>query len=225
VEEFGLGRVQVLRRNLGRQRPAPEGDDAAARIADRKHDAVAKPVIGNGNVVAVDDQSAGLDLGLADALAGQKLLQRVAAVGRIAQPERLLRGRRQAAVAQIGAGLCPVRRLQPLLEEFRRHLHDVVERGALLVACLGLSVPRRHRDAGETRDPLDGLGKAQPLQFGQELEMVAGHAAAEAVVAALLVLAVEAGRFLAMERAAGPVVAARRVGLLSLPRDARADNR
>ena len=51
------------------------------------------------------------------ALAGQELLERVAAVGGEAQPERLLRRRRQPAVAKIGARPGAVGALQLLLEE------------------------------------------------------------------------------------------------------------
>ena len=130
----------------------------------------------------------------ADALSGKVLLQRIAAVGRKAQPERLLRRRRQAAVAQIGAGLGAAGRLQLVLEEGRRHLHHVVQAGALLFARLGLLVARRHRHAGHVGDALDGFRKAHAVEFGQEAEMIARHAAAEAMVAALLVLAVEARR-------------------------------
>jgi hypothetical protein len=42
--------------------PAAEGDDPAPRILDRKHDAVAEPVEGDRDVVAEDDEAAGLDL-------------------------------------------------------------------------------------------------------------------------------------------------------------------
>ena len=113
---------------------------------------------------------------------------------RIAQPERLLRRRRQPAVAQIGARLGAGRRLQLLLEERRGEFHDVGQAGALLVALLGFRVARRHRHAGHFGDALDRLGKAHAVEFGEEAEMIARHAAAEAVVAALLVLAVEGRR-------------------------------
>ena len=162
---------------------------------------------------------------LPDALRREKLLERVAAFRRIAQPERLLRGGGQAAVAQIGAGLGAGRRLKLVLEELRRQFHHVDQAGALLLALFGPFVARRHRHAGKCRDALDGFRKAHAFEFGQEPEMVARDAAAETMVAALLVLAVEGRALLAMERAAGPIVAARRVGLLPVPRDALADHR
>ena len=82
----------------------------------------------------IDDQPAGLDLRLGDALAGQELLQRIAAVGRIAEPERLLRRRRS------GRGRADRRApwhrpadCSCVLEERRRHLHHVGQAGALAV--------------------------------------------------------------------------------------------
>src|SRR5690606_24045470 len=57
------------------------------------------------------------------------------------------------------------------------------------------------------------------VQFREKPEMIARDAAAEAVIAALAVLAVEAGRFLAVERAAGPIVAAGGVGLTLVERN------
>ena len=54
--------------------------------------------------------------------------------------------------------------------------------------------------------------------------MVAGHAAAEAVVAAFAVLGVEGWRLLAVERAAGPEIAAARIGFALVPGDAPPDD-
>src|SRR5690606_8270315 len=126
--------------------------------------------------------------------------------------------------AQVGARLRPLRRLQSLLEEAGRQLHHVGQAGALLLAPLGLLVARRQGDAGHLGHALDRLGKAQAVKLGQELEMVARDAAAETVIAALAVLAMEGRRLLAMERAAAPVVAALGVGLPPVPRHARADD-
>ena len=225
MEELGVGRVDVFGRHLGRERAPAEGDDAAARILDREDDPVAEAVVGDGDVGAEDDQTAGLDLRLVDALVGQVLLQRVAAVGREAEAERLLGGRGDAALAQIGAGLRATGRLQRVLEEAGGEFHDVVEAGAFLLALLALGIARGHGHARHVGYALDGLWEAEPVELHQEAEMVARHAAAEAVVAALAVLAVEARRVLAMERAAGPPVAARGVGLAPVPRHAAADER
>ena len=157
MEELGIRRVQILGQRVGRQRAPAEGDDAAPRIRDREHHAVAEAVIGDRHVGAEIGEPAGFHLRLGDALGGQEFLERVAAVGRKAQPERLLRGRGKAALAQIGARLGADRRLQLLLEEIRGELHDVGQRRAFLVALLGLRVALRHRHAGHAGDALDGF--------------------------------------------------------------------
>ena len=152
------------------------------------------------------------------------LLERVAAVRRKTQPEFLLGGGRQPTVAQVGPSLGAERCLQLLLEEACCHFHDIVQAGALAFASFVGFVARRHRHAGHVGDALDGFRKTETIQFGQEAEMIAGHAAAEAVVAALLVFAMEGWRLLAMERTAGPIVAPRRIGLAAVPRHALADH-
>ena len=70
MKERGLGRVQIFRLRIGLHGAAAKGDDAAPRILDREHDAVAKPVIGDGDVVAMAHQSASLHLLLGYAFVG-----------------------------------------------------------------------------------------------------------------------------------------------------------
>ena len=90
VEERGLRRIQVFRLGAGLHRPPAEGDDAASAIVDRKHHPVAEPVIGNGDVFAVD-QEARFDHRLgADALGGERVAQREALGRGIAEPKALL---------------------------------------------------------------------------------------------------------------------------------------
>jgi hypothetical protein len=224
VEELGLGRVQILCRHVRRHCPPTEGDDPPARVRDRKHDAIAEAVIGNRHVLE-DREPTGFHLGLLHPPGGQVFLQRVAAVGRIAKPECLLGCRREPTVAQIGTSAGAFAALQPLLEEGRRHLHHVRQAGALLFPRFGLFVPRRHGHAGQVGDALDGFGEAQAIELGKEPKMVSRDTAAEAVVAPLAVLTVEARALLAVKGATGPPVALRGVGLAAVPRDARADHR
>jgi hypothetical protein len=87
VEELCLVGIEVLGRRCRRQRPAAKGDDPLARRQDRKHDAVAEPVIGNGDLGTMHDQPAGFDLLLVDAARGQVLLQRTAAVRAVTETE------------------------------------------------------------------------------------------------------------------------------------------
>ena len=71
VEERRLRRIQIFRRRVLLHGAAAEGDDAAAQIGDREHDAVAEPVERHRNVVAGDQQP-----GLDHVLAGMPWLPR-----------------------------------------------------------------------------------------------------------------------------------------------------
>ena len=57
VEERRLRAVQVFGRHGGVEGAAAERDDAAGPIRDGKHHAVAKPIIGDRDVVSMDQQS------------------------------------------------------------------------------------------------------------------------------------------------------------------------
>ena len=208
-----------------RERAPAERDDAAAKIGDRKDDAIAKAIEGDGNVLA-GDQEPGLDhLLLRDAGRREMLLQRIPRRRRVAEAKALLGLRRQSALAKIGARLGAVGALQRILEELRRFLDDVVQARAHRLALF--RIRRRglgKRNAGFLRKLRHRVGKAQPLLLDQEGEVVARDAAAETVVAALAVLGVEGRRLLAVERAAGPVIAAARIGFPLVPRDLSPDH-
>ena len=172
-------------------RPA-KGNDTTPQILDRKHDAITETIKRHRLVIAIDHQSAGFDLLLGGILRCQVFLQRVAALGRITQTIGMLRRSAQAPLSQISTGLCSASRLQLLLEELCRHLHDVVERGTFRLAYFHFGVTRRHRYASHIGNTLHGLGETQPLELGQKTEMIAGNAAAETVITALAILTVEA---------------------------------
>ncbi len=152
------------------------------------------------------------------------LLERTAAIGTVAEPEGSDRAPRQATVAQIGPRLGALRALQFCLEERRRHLHHILEAGALTVAprCFGIGCRQRH--AGHVGDALNRFRKIQAFEFGEKFEMVARHPTAKTMVAALAILAVKARGFFAMERTAGPPVAARGIGFLAIPGHVTADH-
>jgi hypothetical protein len=109
VKEFGLVRVQVFRRRIGRHGAAAEGNHLFAGREDGKHDAIAETVVGNRDIGPVHHEPARFDLLFGDAFSGKKFLQRIATVRGEAQPERLDRAAGQSAVAQIGARPRPVR--------------------------------------------------------------------------------------------------------------------
>jgi hypothetical protein len=121
-------------------------------------------------------------------------------------------------VRQIAPRLGAARRLQFGLEELRGNFHDIVKACALLLALHVSFRHLRHGEARLPRQPLDGLGEAHALLLDEEGEDVAGRLAAEAVVAAFPVIDMEGRRLLAMERAAGPIVALARIGLPPVPR-------
>ena len=112
MEELGLRRVEVFRRHVGGERPAAEADDAAAEIGDREDHPVAEAVIGDGNIVAGDEQPRLDHLLLRDALAGEMLLQRVPVRRRIADAEAALEIGPERAGIEIAARRRPDAELQ-----------------------------------------------------------------------------------------------------------------
>ena len=51
VEERRFRGVEILGLRLPLERAAAEGDDPAAQVGNRKHDAIAEAIVGDGNVV------------------------------------------------------------------------------------------------------------------------------------------------------------------------------
>src|SRR5262245_1337216 len=130
VEERRLGRVQVLRL-AGVDDASTEGDDAAARIANRKHHAVAEAVVvaltlPAGAALAFDDETGiaeTLALGIAAAETTQHL---VPGVGGVADREALAGSGREAALRQVLA--CAGLALELLCVEARNESHQLVQR-------------------------------------------------------------------------------------------------
>ena len=125
-----------------------------------------------------------------------------------------------AAPQHVVAGRLALGRAQLLLEELRGDLAGAGQidphRLAFAVARVGLG----QRHAGLLGQPLDRLREGQPFRLGQELEVMARRPAAEAMVDAAPVVAVEGRRLLFMKRAAGPEIAARRLALALVIGDA-----
>ena len=106
VEEFGIARVQIFRLGIRRQAPAPEGDDGAAHVGDREHQAAAEKVERLASLVAFLDQ-AGFD----QFLVGEALRVEVRpgappVVRRVAEAVALPGGGIEAAPVEVGAGRC-----------------------------------------------------------------------------------------------------------------------
>ena len=123
VKQRGFRRVEIFRGDVFLQRTAAEGDDASAHIRDRKHHAIAKTIIGHGNIVAGDQEARFHHVFYRNALRAEMLLQGKSLAGPargIADAELQLRRRRNRAVAEIAARLGAVARGQRVGEEFRR---------------------------------------------------------------------------------------------------------
>src|SRR5437867_1714562 len=85
VEERRLRRVEIFRRRILFERPAPEGDERITQIRDRKHHTLAEAIIRKWNVLTGDEQSRLYHgLGCHTELA-QMLLEREALIRRVAQ--------------------------------------------------------------------------------------------------------------------------------------------
>ena len=217
MKERRLRRVQVFRRRILLERAAAESDDPPAQIGDRKHHAVAEAVERQRDVVACDQQARLHHVLGGNAVGAQMLLQRVALARRVAEAEFHLRGGIEAAVgeiaARLGAGLGGERGF----EEFRRQLHDVVQRFAAGFARLVLARHFRQRHAGHLRQALDRLREADAFRLHDEVENAAVLAGGEIEPGLLLVVDEEGRRLLLVERRQALELAARARSLTRLP--------
>ena len=193
-------RIQVFCRDILLQRAAAEGDHPPARVRDRKHHAVAEAIVGNGDVVAGDQQARFDHVLGGNAVGAEMLLQGETFARRIADAELHLRGRRDRAVGEIAARPGAVPRGQRVGEEFCRELHHVMQRLAALLMARGIGRRRRHRHPGHRGQPLDRFGERDALGLHHEVKNVAVPAGGEVVVKALLVVDRERRRLLLLKR-------------------------
>ena len=179
VKERRLGRIQILGRDILFQRPPAEGDHLAGAVADREHHAIAKPVVGHGDVLAMDQQTRlahGLDRRVP---VGQPVPQRVLLIRRIAEPELRLHRRAQPAIRQIAARPRPGAPLQLLLEKLRCEFKNLLQARAALLLPLDLLGDDGQIKPRFARKSLHRLGKRQPLRAHDEVEDVAVLAGGE----------------------------------------------
>src|SRR6185437_7140854 len=200
MEERRLRRVEILGRSVLLQRAAAEGDDAAAPVGDREHDAIAEAIVWNRDVLT-GDEKAGLDHVLDWHPGGAEMfLQRILPCGRIAEPKSQLRWRGKPAVGEIAATARAVSRRQRSLEKLGGKLDDVMERLTAFLARFSLGRIGRQRDAGHLRQPFDRFRKADALGFHYEIENAAVLSRREVVIEALFVVDRERGRLFLVER-------------------------
>ena len=200
VEDRGLRTVQVFGAGLGIHRPAAEGDDAPARVADREDDPVAEPVVGRPALLRRDQQARLHQFARPRALGDQIVLQRRAPWRREAQAETRPVLFRQAAAFQIGAGVASGRTAQLRLEPLGRQLQPLGEPLADLLVLGGARIDRGQRHPGLGRQALHRLDEGQALGLLQERDDVAALAGREVEELALVVVDVEGRRLLLGER-------------------------
>ncbi len=213
VEERRFRRVEIFGRRVGIERTAAERNHPAAEIGDRKHDALAEPVVRHRHVLTGDEQ-AGLDHVLdRNALLAEVLLQGKALRGRIAEAELELGRRVDAAVGKVAA--CPRARARGKrgFEKFCRKLKNVVQRLALVLARLVVGRRFGQRQAGHGGKPLHRLREAHALGLHHEIENGAVLAGGEIEPGLFLVVDEERGGPLFVERRQALPLAA---GLLQL---------
>ena len=216
--QLALGRVDVLRLLVGQQRPRPKPLNAPARVSDREHDPGAEAVVMAPALLAAQDQAGRLDLldRIARLLTAEQ--DRVPGPRRAADPELGQRLGAQPAAGEVVARLRRLRRVtQEGRVEARRALEQLGQPGALLARLLG---PRilglaLELDPVAVRQRLHRVGEREPLLLLDELDHVAPHPAAEAVVELLRRVDRERGRTLVVKRteAGEPGAGAAQVGV------------
>ena len=199
-EERGLRRVEIFRLAVA-QRPAAEGDDPAAPVADGEDHAPAKTIVRRAVIVRRDDEPRVQHHRLGDTVALQLGAERRAAVGRVAEAELGAGFLVHAADVEIAPGGHAARPRKLRLEPGSRSLHHAVERVALPLPCLGARVARGQREPRIARQPLHRFREREALVPHDEADDIAVGAAAEAVEEALVLIHREGGRLLLVEGA------------------------
>ncbi len=209
VEQRRLRRIQVFRL-AALEHPAAETQHAAARIADRKHDAVAEAVIPGlaprTRCVALDDQSRGKQRA-ARLVGGTEPSQHfIPGVGRVADAESFADRLVQPAAAQVGARfLIALQAFLVVARDTREHLAELF----LAPRWWSAAAFMRHFQSEPPGERFDGFRKRQLFVLHQEAERRAVRAAAKAVIELLVRAHPERRGLLVVKRAAGLVLAPR----------------
>ena len=206
VEQAALGEQRSFRRvevlGLGvAQRPAAEGNDPPAPVADGEDHAPPEAVVGRAAIVRRDDEPGLLHHRFGDFVLFQRGAERGAAVGRVAKAELSAGFLVHATGVEIAPRLSAARPRELRLEPLGRFLHHAEEREPLFLPRLGARVAGRQRKPRIARQPLHRLGEREALVPHDEADHVAMGAAAEAVKEALLLVHREGGRLLVVKGA------------------------
>ena len=197
------GEFRYLAGDVLLQRPAAEGDDPAAHVADREHHAVAEAVIGTGDRPRRCTSRPASIIGLAvDALAGEVVAQRIAVGGRIAEAgtRPAIVGVRPAA-GEIAARLSARAACSSALEEARR---PAPSRRCRLARCLLALLGLAASTSGSARRPCrraarTASGKGTPSVSITKAKMSPCLPEEKSWIEALLVVDEEGRRLLGVE--------------------------
>ena len=169
-EDRRLGRVQVLRLALRRERAAAESHRAPAVVAHDEDQPVAEAVI-RALALRARLEQAGLDQQVFRVRRRERLAERVPGVGRVAEAERRPHLDRHAAPLEVRRGRV-ARPREPLGEEALRGRERLEEPVAPVVArAAALAARDRHAEA--RREHLDGFGELQAIDLAHEVDDVA----------------------------------------------------
>jgi hypothetical protein len=183
VVERRVGRVEILRRLVLRHGAPAERDDAALGVGDGDHEPVAEAVVEAAAPVARHREARPCD-GLGPLPLRAEVTKQVVPAGRrVAEPEGLGRGGRDASRGEVLAHGPALRRGEPRLEEARGGSVRGEERLPLRLgpARLGRQVVGGQRDAGAAGKRAGRLREAHPLAAHEEVEGGPAGSAAEAV--------------------------------------------
>ncbi len=208
VEQDRLGAVEVLGAVVGVQSPAAKGDNLAAGVQDREHQAVAEAVV-VAALVALDHQPGGGELGVAHVFASRRPQQAVPSARGVAQAEAfdgIVRKSPAAGVGQCGGAGLPAK-LGAV--EVRREAHHFGQVGLAHAAGpgRGLAALGRQGYVCPLSQGLDCLWERHFFVQAQELEYAAAGAAGEALEYLLCGRDVHGGLVVVVERADADVLA------------------
>ena len=218
MEKIVLGRVDVLG-TFAIEDTRPEGDRAAAAIADRENRAVAEKRV-DAAILGLAQQPDRQQIRLAAVFRQQGRAQGLPIAGRIAEAEGGYGFIAKPAPVQVIQRLPPRRRPQLGLEKLGGGLQHLVQ-GFLLGIALALELGRlRHLHASLAGQRLHRLHERQVIVPHDEADAIAMRAAAETMEKPLLVVDVKRGCFFLVKRARRPPLPPRPLQL-NLPPDER----
>ena len=174
VKERRLGRVQVLGRLIGIERPPAERNDAAFQVRDGEHHTVAEPVVRHRNVFAGNQHARGHHLRYRETGLGEVVFQNRATGRCEAEPEVRDGLSGQPTLVEVAARFRAIGGRKLVLEKGPRRFEQGIKALALVVAGRILGGPAGWQ--GQScldSQPLDGLGERQSFGLHHEREDVA----------------------------------------------------